>query len=173
MWKGEVGELIVCTRQPTESERAAILAYLRAKWFTSGGDATTPAAIAQPVVPALDRNVAVTASGGTELKSFATTQPLASLAMTGDATFTKGGDDASAMFDISGDLLLPANMTLRIFLEPTENMEADLIRFSGALGGSGTAWSIDAHRRERWSVWPATGAIRIRYGLPGTKLILR
>ena len=173
MWKGEVGELIVCTRQPTAEERAAILAYLRAKWFTSGGDATTPAAIAQPVVPALDRNVAVTASGGTELKSFATTQPLASLAMTGDATFTKGGDDASAMFDISGDLLLPANMTLRIFLEPTENMEADLIRFSGALGGSGTAWSIDAHRRERWSVWPATGAIRIRYGLPGTKLILR
>ena len=172
MWKGEVGELIVCTRQPTEAERAAILAYLRAKWFT-GGDATTPAAIAQPVVPALDRNVAVTASGGTELKSFATTQPLASLAMTGDATFTKGGDDASAMFDISGDLLLPANMTLRIFLEPTENMEADLIRFSGALGGSGTAWSIDAHRRERWSVWPATGAIRIRYGLPGTKLIFR
>ena len=108
-----------------------------------------------------------------ELKSLAATQPLSGLSVTGNATFTKGGDAASAMFDISGNLLLPANMTLRIFLEPTENMEADLIRFSGALGGSGTAWSIDAHRRERWSVWPATGAIRIRYGLPGTKLILR
>ena len=39
MWKGEVGELIVCTRQPTSEERAAILAYLRAKWFLPGGAA--------------------------------------------------------------------------------------------------------------------------------------
>ena len=173
LWRGEVGELIVCTRQPTEAERAAILAYLRAKWFTSGGDATTPAAIAQPIVPALDRNVALTANTGTELKSFAATQPLSGLAVNGNATFTRGGDATAAMFDISGDLLLPAGMTLRMFFEPEESMEADLIRYSGTLGGSDTSWSIDAHRRERWSVWPATEAIRIRYGIPGTKLHLR
>ena len=67
MWKGEVGELIVCTRQPTESERAAILAYLRAKWFIPGGAATTPAAIETVLAPSLDRNVKVTAAAGTEL----------------------------------------------------------------------------------------------------------
>ena len=173
MWIGQVGELIVCTRQPTADERAAILNYLRAKWCLAGDAPATPSAIETALVPSLDRNVTLTAAAGTELKSFAATQPLSGLALNGNATFTKGGDAASAMFDISGDLLLPANMTLRIFLEPTENMEADLIRFSGALGGSGTAWSIDAHRRKRWSVWPATGAIRIRYGLLGTKLILR
>ncbi len=76
MWKGEVGELIVCTRQPTEAERAAILAYLRAKWFLPGGAATTPAAIETVLAPSLGRNVAVTAAAGTELKSFAATQPL-------------------------------------------------------------------------------------------------
>ena len=173
LWRGEVGELIVCTRQPTEAERAAILAYLRAKWFLPGGAATTPAAIETVLAPSLDRNVKFTAAAGTELKSFAATQPLSGLAVNGNATFTRGGDATAAMFDISGDLLLPAGMTLRMFFEPAESMEADLIRYSGMLGGSGTEWSIDAHRRERWSVWPAPGAIRIRYGIPGTKMILR
>jgi hypothetical protein len=173
LWRGEVGELIVCTRQPTEAERAAILAYLRAKWFTSGGDATTPAAIETVLAPSLDRNVKFTAAAGTELKSLAATQPLSGLSVTGNATFTKGGDATSAMFDISGDLLLPAGMTLRMFSEPAENMNADLILYSGSLGGSGTEWSIEAHRRDRWSVETATGAIRIRYGIPGTKMTLR
>ena len=175
LWRGEVGELIVCTRQPTEAERAAILAYLRAKWFLPGGAATTPAAIETVLAPSLDRNVAVTAAAGTELKSLAATQPLSGLAVTGNATLTRGGEAAatSAMFDISGDLLLPAGMTLRMVSEPAENMDADLIRYSGSLGGSGTAWSIDAKRPARWSVETATGAIRIRYGIPGTKLIVR
>ena len=172
LWRGEVGELIVCTRQPTESERAAILAYLRAKWFTSGGNATTPAAIAQPIVPAFDRNVALTAADGTELKSFAATQPLSGLSVTGNATFTRGGAATSA-FDISGDLLLPANMTLRMVAEPDENMDADLITWSGSLGGSGTAWSIDARRPTRWSVETKPNAIRVRYAEPSTRLIVR
>ena len=115
----------------------------------------------------------MTAAAGTELKSFAATQPLSGLAVTGNAMLTKGGDAASAMFDISGDLLLPANMTLRMLFEPAETMEADLILYSGSLGGSGTEWSIEAHRRERWSVESAPGAIRIRHGIPGTKMILR
>ena len=166
MWKGEVGELIVCTRQPTEAERAAILAYLRAKWFT-GGDATTPAAIETVLAPSLDRNVKVTAAAGTELKSFAVTQPLSGLALNGNATFTKGGDAASAMFDISGDLLLPANMTLRMLFEPAENMDADLITWSGSLGGSGTAWSIAARHSARWTVETKPNVIRVRYTKPG------
>ena len=173
LWKGEVGELIVCTRQPTSEERAAILAYLRAKWFLPGGAATTPAAIAQPIVPALDRNVKVAMGGGTELKSLATTQPLASLAVTGNATFTKGGDAASAMFDISGNLLLPANMTLHMLFEPAENMDADLITWSGSLGGSGTAWSVAARHSARWSVETKANVIRARYTKPGTRVIVR
>ena len=172
LWRGEVGELIVCTRQPTEAERAAILAYLRAKWFTSGGDATTPAAIAQPIVPALDRNVAVTMSGGTELKSFATTQPLSGLAVTGDATFTRGGATTPA-FDISGDLLLPAGMTLRMVSEPERNTSMDLITWSGTLDGSGTAWSIDARKSDRWSVETTQDAVRVLYTIPSTKVIIR
>jgi len=166
MWKGEVGELIVCTRQPTEAERAAILAYLRAKWFT-GGDATTPAAIETVLAPSLDRNVKVTAAAGTELKSFAATQPLASLSVTGDATFTRGGSLATPAFDISGDLLLPASMTLRMLSEPAENMDADLITWSGSLGGSGTTWNIDAERPARWSVETKPNVIRTRYTKPG------
>ena len=173
MWRGQVGELIVCTRQPTADERAAILAYLRAKWFTSGGDATTPAAIAQPIVPSLDRNVKVAVSGGAELKSLAAAQPLASLSVTGDATFTKGGDAASAMFDISGNLLLPANMTLHMLFEPAENMDADLITWSGSLGGSGTAWSVAARHSARWSVETKANVIRARYTKPGTRVIVR
>ena len=172
LWRGEVGELIVCTRQPTEPERAAILAYLRAKWFTSGGDATTPAAIAQPIVPALDRNVAVTMSGGTELKSFAATQPLSGLAITGDATFTRGGATTPA-FDISGDLLLPAGMTLRMVSEPEENTGMDIITCSGTLDGSGTAWSIDARKSDRWSVETTQDAVRVLYTIPSTKVIIR
>ena len=173
MWKGEVGELIVCTRQPTESERAAILAYLRAKWFTSGGDATTPSAIAQPIVPALDRNVKVAMSGGTELKSLAATQPLASLSVTGDATFARGGSSATSAFDISGDLLLPANMTLRMLFEPAENTYADLITWSGSLGGAGSSWSISASRPSCWTVETKPNAIRVRYTEPGMMLIVR
>jgi hypothetical protein len=170
LWRGEVGELIVCTRQPTEDERAAILAYLRAKWFTSEGDATPPAAIAQPIVPALDRNVKMAVSGGAELKSFAATQPLSGLSVTGDATFTRGGPTAAA-FDIAGDLLLPAGMLLRIAPELQET--ADLFTFSGALNGPGTAWRIDAKRASRWSVETKPNVIRALYTLPGTKLHLR
>ena len=173
MWKGEVGELIVCTRQPTADERAAILAYLRAKWFTSGGDATTPAAIAQPVVPALDRNVKVAVSGGAELKSLAVTQPLARLSVTGAATFTRGGSSATSAFDISGDLLLPANMTLRMLSEPAATSVADLITWSGSLGGSGATWSIDAKHPARWSVATKPNAIRVRYTKPGKVVIIK
>ena len=173
MWKGEVGELIVCTRQPTAEERAAILAYLRAKWFTSGGDATTPAAIAQPIVPALDRNVKVAVSGGAELKSLAATQPLASLSVTGDATFARGGSSATSAFDISGDLLLPANMTLRMLSEPAATSYSDLITWSGSLGGSGTAWSIDARRPRNWSVEAKPNAIRVRYTKPGMAICVQ
>ena len=176
MWKGEVGELIVCTRQPTEAERAAILAYLRAKWFLPGGAATTPAAIETVLAPSLDRNVKVTAAGGTELKSFAATQPLSGLAVTGNATITRGGIATAAgytMFDIGGNLLLPASMTLRIATEPEENIKADLIRYSGSLDGSGTTWSIDAKRPSRWSIETAPGAIRVFYSIPGTMVIFR
>ena len=175
MWKGQVGELIVCTRQPTESERAAILAYLRAKWFLPGGAAATPDAIETVLAPSIGRNVAVTVSGGAELKSLAATQPLSGLSVTGDATLTRGGADAAsgAMFDIAGDLLLPAGMTLRMLLEPAENVNADLVRYSGALGGSGTAWGIDAKRPSRWSVESEPGVIRVQYDPPGMRLIIR
>ena len=170
MWKGEVGELIVCTRQPTEAERAAILAYLRAKWFT-GGDATTPAAIETVLAPSLDRNVAVTAAGGTELKSFAATQPLSSLAVTGAATFTRGGNATSAMFDVAGSLLLPAGMTLRMLFEPEETSSMDIITCSGT--GSGTAWNIDARRPKNWSVVTTQNAIRALYTKPGMVIIIQ
>ena len=173
MWRGQVGELIVCTRQPTTEERAAILAYLRAKWCTPGDAPATPSAIVTALAPSLDRNVKLTAAAGTELKSLAATQPLSSLSVTGNATITRNGEAASAMFDISGDLLLPAGMTLRMVSEPAENATADLITYSGTLGGSGTAWTIDARKASRWAVESATGVIRVRYNLPGTKLILR
>ena len=173
MWRGQVGELIVCTRQPTTEERAAILAYLRAKWCTPGAAPATPSAIVTALAPSLDRNVKLTAAAGTELKSLAATQPLSGLSVTGNATITRNGEAASAMFDISGDLLLPAGMTLRMVSEPAENATADLITYSGTLGGSGTAWTIDARKASRWAVESATGVIRVRYNLPGTKLILR
>ena len=173
MWMGQVGELIVCTRQPTADERAAILNYLRAKWGLAGDAPATPSAIETTLAPSLDRNVAVTAAAGTELKSLAATQPLSYLAVTGDATITRGGNVASAMFDISGDLLLPAGMTLRMLGEPAENVNADLIRYSGALGGSGTAWSIEAKRSSRWTVVTKQNAIGVRYYIPGMKLSIK
>ena len=172
MWKGEVGELIVCTRQPTESERAAILAYLRAKWFT-GGAATTPAAIETVLAPSLDRNVKVTAAAGTELKSFATTQPLSGLAVTGNATLTRGGAEAvsGAMFDVAGDVSLPATMTLRIV--PGLDESVDLINCFGTLNAPGTTWTIDANRPARWSVKTTQNSIRAQYTKPGMTLIIR
>ena len=172
LWRGEVGELIVCTRQPTADERAAILAYLRAKWFTPEGDATTPAAIAQPIVPALDRNVKMTVSGGAELKSLAATQSLSGLAVTGDATLTRGGM-ATPAFDISGGLLLPSSMTLRMLFEPSGNEIVDIITWSGTFDVSGTTWSIDARRPSRWAVEPKPNAIQVRYTKPGAWLLVR
>ena len=173
LWYGQVGELIVCTRQPTANERAAILAYLRAKWFLPGNTPATPSAIETVLAPSLDRNVALTVAGGTELKSCAATQPLSGLAVTGNATITRGGDATTAMFDISGDLLLPAGMTLSMLSEPEENASLDLITCSGTLDGSGTAWSIEARKPSRWSVETTQNAIRVLYNIPGTKLILR
>ena len=174
MWKGEVGELIVCTRQPTEAERAAILAYLRAKWFT-GGDATTPAAIETVLAPSLDRNVKVTAAAGTELKSFAATQSLSGLSVTGNATLTRGGETAAngAMFDVAGSLLLPASMTLRMLFEPGETSSMNILTCSGTIGGSGTTWSIDARRPMNWEVVATPNAIRAKYTKPGMMVIIR
>ena len=64
-------------------------------------------------------------------------------------------------------------MTLRMLLEPAENVNADLVRYSGALGGSGTAWGIDAKRPSRWSVESEPGVIRVQYDPPGMRLIIR
>ena len=64
-------------------------------------------------------------------------------------------------------------MTLRMLSEPAETTDADLVTWSGLLGGAGTAWSIDARRPARWSVETKPNAIRIRYTKPGTRLIVR
>ena len=171
MWKGEVGELIVCTRQPTENERAAILAYLRAKWCMPGDAPATPSAIVTTLAPTLDRNVKLTAAGGTELKSLAATQPLSSLAVTGNATITRGGDVSSAMFDVAGRLLLPSGMTLRMLSEPEETSSMDIITCSGT--GSGTTWSIEAKRPDNWAVVTTQNAIRALYTKPGMVIIIQ
>ena len=170
MWYGQVGELIVCTRQPTADERAAILNYLRAKWGLSGETPATPSAIVTDLAPSLDRNVKLTAAAGTELKSLTATQPLASLAVTGNATITRDGNATSAMFDISGDLLLPDSMTLRMLSEPAENTSMDIIICAGT--GSGTAWSIEARKPSRWSVVTTQNAIRALYTKPGMVIII-
>ena len=91
MWKGQVGELIVCTRQPTVAERTAILNYLHAKWGLTGDAPATPSAIETVLAPSIDRNVNLTVAAGTELKSLAATQPLSGLAVNGNATITRGG----------------------------------------------------------------------------------
>ena len=171
MWYGQVGELIVCTRQPTENERAAILAYLRAKWCTPGTAPATPSAIVTALAPSLDRNVKLTAAADTELKSLAVTQPLSSLAVTGNATITRDGNATSAMFNISGGLSLPASMTLRMLSEPAETKTTDLITYSGAFGA--TTWSTDAKHSDRWAVETASGAIRVMYSKPGMVLIFK
>ena len=176
MWRGQVGELIVCTRQPTENERAAILAYLRAKWGLAGGAPATPSAIATVLAPSLDRNVKLTAAAGTELKSLAATQPLSGLSVTGNATITRDMEASTAygaMFDIAGGLLLPANMTLRIGPEPKNHTSADLIRYSGTFGGSGTEWGVDAKHPGRWAVNAGSGVIGVRYTPPGISLIIK
>ena len=116
----------------------------------------------------------MTVSGGAELKSFAATQPLSGLVVTADATLARGGADiSSAMFDISGDLLLPVGMMLRMFSEPAENARVDLLTWSGTLVGSGTAWTIDARKPQRWAVETKANVVRALYTLPGTKLHLR
>ena len=171
MWMGQVGELIVCTRQPTEVERAAILAYLRAKWGLAGDAPATPSAIVTTLAPTLDRNVRLTAAGGTELKSLAATQPLSSLSVTGNATITRGGNATSAMFDVAGSLLLPAGMTLRMLSEPEETSSMDIITCSGT--GSGTAWSIEARSPSRWGVVTTQNAIRALYTKPGMVIIIQ
>ena len=175
LWRGEVGELIVCTRQPTESERAAILSYLRAKWFQSGGTAATPDAIETVLVPSIGRNVAMTAAAGTELKSLAATQPLSSLSVTGNATLTRGGAAAAsgAMFDVSGDVSLPAGMTLSMLFAPDENAIMDLITCSGTLDGSGATWNIDGKRPKNWAVVTTQNAIRAQYTKPGMMVIIQ
>ena len=175
LWRGEVGELIVCTRQPTEAERAAILSYLRAKWFLPGGTATTPAAIETVLAPSLDRNVKVTAAAGTELKSFASTQPLSSLSVTGNATLTRSVEAAAngAMFDVAGSLLLPAGMTLRMISEPADTSIMDILTCSGTLDASGTTWSIDARRPRKWAVETTQSAIRVQYTKPGMSMIIK
>ena len=171
MWNGQVGELIVCTRQPTAEERAAILAYLRAKWGLAGGAPATPSAIATVLAPSLDRNVKLTAAAGTELKSLAATQPLSGLAVTGNATITRGGNATSAMFDVTGSLLLPSGMTLRMLSEPAETSSMDIITCSGT--GSGTTWSIEAKRPDNWEVETTQNAIRTLYTKPGMVIIIQ
>ena len=108
------------------------------------------------------------------MKSFAATQPLSGLAVTGSATLTRDMEAATAygaMFDIAGGLLLPANMTLRIGPEPKNHTSADVIRYSGALGD--TAWSVDAKHPGRWSINAGPGVIGVRYTPPGISLIIK
>ena len=141
------------------------------------GDApATPAAIETTLAPSLDRNVELAVNGGAELKSLAATQPLSGLSVSGDATLTRGwGTEASlsAMFDVAGDVVLPANMTLRVGPEVGGNASADLIRYSGGLVGPGTEWGVDARHPVRWSVEEEPGAIRIRYTPSGGRIVIR
>jgi len=75
------------------------------------------------------------------------------------------------MFDVSGDVSLPAGMTLSIV--PGLEANADLINCSGTLNASDTSWNIDAKRPARWSVETKQNTIRALYTIPGTKLIVR
>ena len=75
------------------------------------------------------------------------------------------------MFDVSGDVSLPAGMTLSIV--PGLEANADLINCSGTLNASGTAWSIDARKSARWSVETTQNAVRALYNIPGIKVIVR
>ena len=45
------------------------------------------------------------------------------------------------MFDVTGDVSLPAGMTLSMLFAPDENVIMDLITCSGTLDGSGTTWN--------------------------------
>ena len=75
------------------------------------------------------------------------------------------------MFDVSGDVSLPAGMTLSIVSGLEAN--ADLINCSGTLNASGTSWNINAKHPARWAVETKQNTIRALYTMPGTKLLVR
>ena len=77
------------------------------------------------------------------------------------------------MFDVTGDVSLPAGMTLSMLFAPDENVIMDLITCSGTLDGSGTTWNIDANRTKNWAVVTTQNTIRAQYTKPGTKLLVR
>ena len=75
------------------------------------------------------------------------------------------------MFGVSGDVSLPAGMTLSIV--PGLEANADLINCSGTLNASGTSWNINAKRLARWAVETKQNTFRALYTIPSTKLFVR
>ena len=75
------------------------------------------------------------------------------------------------MFDVSGDVSLPAGMTLSIVSGLEAN--ADLINCSGTLNASGTSWNINAKRPARWAVETKQNTIRAQYTKPGMMVIIQ
>ena len=75
------------------------------------------------------------------------------------------------MFNVTGNVSLPAGMTLSIV--PGLEETVDLINCFGTLNSSGTVWTIDANRPAMWSVKTTQNAIRAKYSKPCMMVILR
>ena len=173
-WYGRIGEFIVCTATLSDAEKSAILGYLRKKWMDKGaGSASAPAVLTGTALAgALGADTSLTLAAGTTVASGAATQPIASLAAEAPATLARSAVTNAAdyaLFNVSGDVTLPAAMTFRADALP--DAAADVLTYGGALNTSETAWTV-ASDKPSAHIFNTPGRIRLN-PLGGFYIILR
>ena len=144
-WYGRIGEFIVCTATLTDDEKSAILGYLRKKWTGKGaGSASAPALLTGTALAGtLGADTSLALASGTTVASGAAAQPIASLTAEGPATLARSAVTNAAgyaLFNVSGNITLPAAMTFRADALP--DAVADVLTYGGALNAETTAWTV-------------------------------
>ena len=174
MWLGSLGEFLVFDHQLSDSEHAAVVNYLKAKWLTDGGTPALPNVLTtSALAPAFGDQTALELEEGATVFSSATTQPLASLTVTGAATLVRDGVTSPAdyaMFNVADDVVMPGSMTLRALSSPTASTA--LIRYGGALNTKTTDWTIESECPYLRIGYKKEGEIRILRA-NGTVLFMR
>lgn len=173
MWHGRVGEFIVLDHLPSQAEDAAILAYLRKKWFGKGtATGEPPTCLAGAGALRDSSSLALAMGADTALVQAGPTAALGSLALADGVSVRReaasAAPDAFKLFDVAGVLSLAGNLSFSC--DPAPAQDAPAFAF-GSCDDSAT-WTLDVPGRARAHFAPTADAYWLRL-TDGFLLILR
>lgn len=167
MWHGRIGEFIVLDRQPTRTEDAAILGYLRKKWLGKGTASDEPPPCLTGVGALRESSsLALDFASGTRLVQAGPTVALASLALADGVSVHRAASSTSPeafkLFKILGTLSLAGSLSFTCAPSP----DRDVPVFSFGTCEDTATWTLDVpgHRQAHFATGASATWLRLANG---------